>query len=132
MVNQELTIQFDGTSAFAHLPERFTPAICFKKLNRLSHCAWLDSALQNNRLGRYSYLAADPFKWAEIWPEQLDSYQSGEILANFREAVKAYDGPNINGLPPFQGGAISLLGYELGQNLESIPPPTNTDFRTPV
>ncbi|MBF0094785.1 MAG: aminodeoxychorismate synthase component I, partial [Alphaproteobacteria bacterium] len=35
------------------------------------------------------------------------------------------------GLPPFQGGAVGFLGYELGRHLEKLPPPHPDDLGFP-
>jgi para-aminobenzoate synthetase component 1 len=35
-------------------------------------------------------------------------------------------------LPPFQGGAAGLLGYELGRSLESVPPTSYDEFNVPA
>ena len=38
----------------------------FVAFSRLPHCLFLDSALRHPRLGRFSFLAADPFDYFEV------------------------------------------------------------------
>src|SRR5690606_33872337 len=38
----------------------------------------------------------------------------------------------VDGLPPFQGGAAGLLGYELGRSLERLPTTRYDEFEIPA
>ena len=53
--------------AFTPLVEELRPAHdpeqCFVRLAAQPHCLFLDSARRNPTLGRYSFLAADPFDY---------------------------------------------------------------------
>lgn len=89
-------------------------------LRDLPFLTFLDSAMPDRKLGRYSFIAADPFERfvagtaAKDWPARLKS-----LLA-------AYKTVPLPGLPPFQGGAAGLFSYELGRSLERLPkPPLN-------
>src|SRR5580692_12705320 len=76
----------------------------------------LDSALQRQPVGRYSFLMADPVKW---W--QLPFAQFGtDPFIEVRSEWERWRADPLPGLPPFQGGAAGLLGYELGQCWEKI------------
>ncbi len=65
--------------------------------------------------GRYSYIAADPYRVIEDGACDPFAALEGE-LDRFRV-------PTRPGLPPFQTGAVGFLGYELGRHLEKLPPP---------
>jgi len=119
-----------GPIAYLRLPDELEPEKCFSVLRRLKHCTWLDSAMQESRLGRYSYLACDPFDWIELTLEQLAGMPQAKAFQILRERIGRFDCQAIDGLPPFQGGAIGVLGYELNQNLESIPPTPKADLPT--
>ena len=43
-----------------------SPAEVFDRLAALPHCIFFDSAQQDSKLGRFSYLAADPFKMLRV------------------------------------------------------------------
>ncbi len=98
----------------------------FVRLARLPHCLFLDSALEHPVLGRYSFVAADPFEYFESSAEDADSLG---VLA--RRMVRFAARP-VPGLPPFQGGAAGLLGYELGRQLERLPRPAHDEFQVPA
>ena len=92
------------------------------RLARRPHCLLLDSALRDARLGRYSFLTADPFDFLTIAADGSDGLTPlGEKLRSFQTQHRA-------DLPPFQGGAAGLLSYELARSLERVPPPCVDEF----
>ncbi len=88
----------------------------------------LDSAAPHPRLGRYSFLSAEPFRWFKL----DDATYGVDPLLAVREAMQAFESERVEGLPPFQGGAAGLLGYELGQAWERLPRPATDGFREPA
>ncbi len=97
----------------------------FLRLAALPHCVFLDSALEHPTLGRYSFVAADPFDYLECGPRATAS------LEELETRLGAFAGRRMAALPPFQGGAAGLFGYDLGRQLESLPPPARDDFAVP-
>lgn len=102
------------------------------------HRAWLDSASNPHSLGRYSYLAVDPWKilhgrGTQFWlkGQQLCSLSPWSVLQEEFQSGMDESSCDDDLLPPFRGGAIFLLGYELGRSLEKLPEPKSTDFFTP-
>jgi para-aminobenzoate synthetase component 1 len=84
--------------------------------------------------GRYAYLCVSPFATLCARGEETrrDGQEIGgnpferlaELLAPFRQRA-------VPGLPPFQGGAAGLLGYELAPHLERLPAPWPDDLGAP-
>ncbi len=101
------------------------PVRAFQACSGRAHVAFLDSALVHPELGRYSFLAADPFAWFELPVEGPDAW---DLL---RSELAPYATARRQELPPFQGGAVAVLGYELGQQIEQLPPPRRDEFRFP-
>ena len=101
------------------------PEAAFVRLALQPHCIFLDSALREPSLGRYSFLAADPFDTWECTPE------SKAGLARLRQELGRWQATAIGGLPPFQGGAAGLLSYDLSRCLERIGQPRYDEFRLP-
>jgi len=97
----------------------------FSRLARLPHCLFLDSAMRLPRLGRYSFVAADPFDFLECSCEEDALRSLGKALSRFR--TKA-----IAGLPPFLGGAAGMLAYDLGWQFERLPRPRVDEFAVPA
>jgi len=113
------------------------PAEAFENLAGLPHVLFLDSVLRHPYLGRYSYLTGDPFEW--IWSRGRHTYVSNEpepppeadpftILA---ERLRRWRTEPVSGLPPFQGGAAGMFGYDLCHHLERLPRPRIDDFAIP-
>jgi para-aminobenzoate synthetase component 1 len=86
-----------------------------------------DSALQREHVGRCSFLTADPFHFVERTCAKFGD----DPFADLRGVWSRFPAETIAGLPPFQGGAAGLLGYELGQAWERIPVATWDEFHMP-
>ncbi len=86
-----------------------------------------DSASRRPELGRYSFLAADPFEFEELSsvPYEVDPF------ARLREWSQRFVSETLPELPPFQGGAAGLLSYELGGAWERLPRPPINEFELP-
>jgi para-aminobenzoate synthetase component 1 len=105
---------------------------------RLAHLPWLlflDSASRMPGLGRYSFVTADPFAWLtsrgrRVWwnGTALDDADPWRVLA---EQTSAWRAETVRGLPPFQGGAAGLFGYDLCHHLERLPRPGHDEFAVP-
>jgi para-aminobenzoate synthetase component 1 len=78
----------------------------------------------HSRLGRYSYVAADPFAEFAVkdgiafWNGQPVTGEPMRILA---DRLEQYRQPIIEGVPPFQSGAVGYVAYEFGSQLERLP-----------
>jgi para-aminobenzoate synthetase component I len=87
----------------------------------------LDSAGRSNERCRYSFLTADPWqRW--IQPTSLTRH---DPFAGPRTEWLRFRCDPISGLPPFQGGAIAMLAYELGCALEPWQPAGCDPFQLP-
>lgn len=101
-------------------------------LTRLAECPYpllLDSARRHDELGRYSFLMADPF-------EVLLAPAGGNALTTARwqeldAVLRLYAQPRRSELPPFQGGAAGIWGYELADFFEHCIPPHTDEFAFP-
>src|SRR5262249_32272111 len=95
---------------------------------------FLDSAAADEALGRYSYLACDPFATYVIadgrasWNGEALQGDPWEIL---RTLLANYPQPHRRDLPPFQGGAAGFFSYDLNRTLERLPPPAIPGNRLP-
>lgn len=90
------------------------------------HCLLFDSALRDPRLGRYSFLTADPFEFLTV---PADGSEGLGLLAARLAAWPAQARPD---LPPFQGGAGGLLSYDLARSLERVPTARFDEFEIPA
>jgi para-aminobenzoate synthetase component I len=88
----------------------------------------LESARRDGPRSRYSFLTADP-----LWSLTRQQADYGEDpFGEVRARLAAMTAPAIEGLPPFQGGAVGLLSYELGGCWERLPAPPHNEFAIPA
>lgn len=106
------------------------PLEAASRLAGLPHLVLLESSAPLSPISRYSFLSADPVHLirsrhgittrtmavrGETVTLDTDPVQAvHELLAPFAQEPVA-------GLPPFQGGAMGVIGYEYGRQLERIP-----------
>jgi len=104
---------------------------CFAQRPQLT---FLDSAAGHELLGRYSYLACEPFSTYLVADGQAS--WNGEALTGdpwevLRDLLARYKEAHRPDLPPFQGGAAGFLAYDLNRTLERLPPPSILGLRLP-
>jgi para-aminobenzoate synthetase component 1 len=111
----------------------------FLRCAHLPGVLYLDSALEDRSLSRFSFLAADPFetiRWRHGDPGDPFGILQ-ERLREYREAAgpRPGGGPGPDGrlraLPPFRGGAAGLFGYGLSRVVEDLPPFVHDEFQVP-
>ena len=81
----------------------------------------LDSAMDANKLGRYSFIGFNPFKvikYKNTIENPLDS---------LRSELNKYKVKNSTHLP-FIGGAVGYLSYDLGNYIENLPRTAEDDI----
>jgi para-aminobenzoate synthetase component 1 len=85
---------------------------------------FLDSALGDPVLGRYSFLMADPFHRLSADESEISldgAVTTGDPFAALAELMARYPLPRQEGLPPFTGGVAGSFGYGLRHHLEKVP-----------
>ena len=116
------------------------PVECGACLRGLPYLLFLDSARDPGRLGRYSFLSADPALVVHgkgSHASVLDTRTGAETplnthaLAGVRELLAPHLTQPIPALPPFQGGAAGYLAYDWGAVLERLPSPRYDDLAIP-
>ena len=108
------------------LDHSLDPEQVFSAFASLPHVLFLDSALRDPVLGRYSFVAADPFSFLEV---PIDAHDG---LTQIRHLMAGWETETQTSLPPFQGGAAGLFTYDLCHSLEQIPPARHTEFKVPA
>nr|WP_281421416.1 aminodeoxychorismate synthase component I [Chelatococcus asaccharovorans] len=107
-------------------------------LSPLRHLTFLDSAMRHETLGRYSYVAVDPFgrfaieggqaSWSAPDLGEAIDVPASKAFELLGELLQRFASPRLPDLPPFQGGFAGYFAYTLGQILEYrpravVPPP---------
>jgi para-aminobenzoate synthetase component 1 len=93
----------------------------------LAGLALLESA-RPGRTGRWSFLTADPVAVIDAPAEGTDPFAEARALLA-RMDVGAADDP---GAPPFAGGLVGYLGYDLGRRFEHLPSMARVDQHLPL
>ena len=115
-------------------------AALFLKLSEKPVPAWLDANVDAGKLGRFSFLAADPFLKITAHGRNIteENCLSGEKTEHqspffpFLDALqKRWQRPKESGFLPFESGLIGYLGYELGHQVESFTQTTINDLKMP-
>src|SRR5688572_26862791 len=106
------------------------PARCCELLAGWPYRLLLDSAARGTRLGRYSFLMADPFavvrskgtrtEYLAVASETVRAV-GADVLTEVRSVLAGHVADPVPGLPPFQGGAAGYLAYDWGRTLERLP-----------
>lgn len=91
-----------------------TPVSAFQKLaGREANAFLLESAEQEERMGRYSFLGINPERI-------LKPQGNGKIVEEIRKTLSCRRLANPEGLPGFAGGLVGFLGYENVRHFEDI------------
>ncbi len=106
------------------------PRAVFSGLRAQPYSLWLDSAADGDPRARYSFIAWHPVETIEykngrvlVTNRDQQLTLSADPFAVLRERLQAYgaDLPDDPDLPPFQGGAAGLFGYDLAHAIERLP-----------
>lgn len=116
----------DAPPVVRELPRGLTAVETFRRLAHLPHVVYFDSASSPGVLGRWSFVAADPFAWL------VGDAKGGDPLGPLRTLLAQYACPRRDDLPPFAGGLAGAFGYGLSRTFEQIAAPRCDDLPTPA
>ena len=117
-----------------------TPVSAYLKLTAKSRFSFLlESAEGGERIGRYTFLGADPFLLVQARGEKVEVHCNGKtkrlkgnLFEILREIASEFRPAGMEGLPPFSAGAVGFAGYDLIRLIEPrIPPFRKDDLRIP-
>lgn len=95
----------------------------------------LDGAAAEGGRARYTILASDPFSWIEVAGDGTVRRDGVTLPVDpftaLEQALAPFRRPPPPGLPAFAGGAVGVMGYELGRYLERLPEPHRTGLDLP-
>ena len=101
----------------------------FNALQNYPYLFFLDSALQNKKRGRFSFLGCEPFlvfksKKDSIALEYSDgkreSFKADPFLA-LKDIFKKYRCENFNKDIPFTSGGVGYFSYDMKNFIEDLP-----------
>ncbi len=125
-----LAEQYDFVPVFRRLlSDTLTPVTAFACLDRGGPACLFESVIGGEKVGRYSFLAADPIKRVFAVGNDLSVIDGNSQKVTRRvddplAALRAHLSPRvapIDALPPFIGGAIGYAGYDVVRYTEHLP-----------
>ena len=104
-----------------------------------SRCSVLLESLKGPaHISRYSFIGVDPYLTFTVKNGVVEidcggkrTVSSRKPLHRLRELVAAYPQRAVEGLPPFQGGAVGMLSYDFVRYLEKLPDTAVDDLSVP-
>jgi len=118
-----------------------SPSQLFAVVANKPYSFFLDSAegKYKNRLGRYSFLGWDPFLILKAKANQIQlirgtkvEQRKGDPFLALREILNRYQIRDVpQDLPPFLGGGVGYLGYDLCHFVEKVPSTAKDDLGLP-
>ena len=102
-----------------------TPVSAYLKVARGPYSYLLESVEGGERMGRYSFIGANPYKVIATGPGQ----PAGEVdpLTLVQAEMSRYRLAPVDGLPGFHGGAVGYLAYDAIRYFEPRVPPAPAD-----
>lgn len=149
----DLAIDHDFVPVFRRLlSDRMTPVSAFRLLQANDDAGGVgsggaclfESVIGGEKVGRYSFLAANPFQRfcatrqnvsltqfdADGTSQVLESFTDPDPLNAFRKYF-CYRVAQLPGVPPFVGGAIGYAGYDVVRYVEDLPDAPEDDRELP-
>ena len=94
-----------------------TPVSAYLKVARQPYSFLLESVEGGERLARYSFIGSEPNLVLKAGDETADP------LPPIKTELARYTPVAVPGLPPFHGGAVGYLSYEVVRHFEELPSP---------
>ena len=107
-----------------------TPVMALRALDDGRHAFLLESVEGGEKWGRYSFVGSAP---RQVWTVEGDvttlstsdgeqrSVRGGDPLGILVDELLSHRPVTVPGLPPFVGGAVGYLGYDMVRHMERLP-----------
>src|SRR3990167_3755989 len=97
-----------------------------RTLHQYDNAVFFHSAKYHEKLGRYSFIAIEPFN---VWV--LEENQNGNPFHFLSNQLKSFSLETISHLPPFQGGLAGYISYDMARDIECLPTIAKREFAYP-
>lgn len=143
---QELASRHDFVPVYRELvSDALTPVQAFKRLDQGVAAGLFESVIGGEKVGRYSFIASDPFTLLTACGNQVEIQRRGEgdspwsseksvaenPLEVLRAEINAVNVAHLDELPPFIGGAVGYAGYDTVRYVENLPNAPEDDRKLP-
>jgi anthranilate synthase component 1 len=119
--------------------DSLTPVEAYRRIARGNSSFLFESVVGGEKIGRYSFLGADPFLRIEAFgnnvvireEDRSEEFESADPLRDLERLLSRYRAHHIPGLPRFCGGAVGYAGYDVVRYAERLPNAPHDDRRIP-
>jgi len=119
--------------------DTLTPVEAFCKLQWGDFSFLFESVVGGERIGRYSFVGADPFLHIEAFGKEVVIREDGnerrftadDPLHELSQLLEVYRAVRLPELPAFCGGAVGYAGYDIIRYSEHLPDPPPDDRHLP-
>jgi len=129
--------------------DTLTPVSAFHKIDAGRCTCLFESVIGGEKVGRYSFLATDPFLEIEATGNRVSvsslsgassagsptlstrEFKSDDPIGELRRLVEGVKAATVPGLPPFCGGAVGYAGYDIVRYFENLPNAPEDDRGVP-
>jgi anthranilate synthase component 1 len=119
--------------------DALTPLSAFAAIDAGEAACLFESVVGGERVGRYSFLAADPFLRLEarhtevriFGPEGEETITSDDPLGELERRMAPFRPVRLPELPPFTSGAVGYAAYDSVRYAEQLPHPPRDDLALP-
>jgi anthranilate synthase component 1 len=120
--------------------DSLTPVSAFCKIQEGDWAFLFESVVGGERIGRYSFLGAGPFRTFEAYGTKTRTRdgtgkwveaEAADPLKVLEGMLAEYRAPHLPGLPRFCGGAVGYAGYDTVRYVEKLPNAPPDDRRVP-
>ena len=119
--------------------DSLTPLSAFSRIDAGEAACLFESVVGGEKVGRYSFLAAEPFLRLEamgstvriIGPKGTETFACDDPLAELERRMADYRPAHLPELPPFTSGAVGYAAYDSVRYVERLPTPPPDDLGLP-
>jgi anthranilate synthase component 1 len=110
--------------------DALTPVSAFRRIDDGDRAFLFESVVGGERIGRYSFLGAGPFRVFEAagtttrTRDEAGTWTTADAadpLAVLEAQIAGFRAPHLPGLPRFCGGAVGYAGYDTVRYVERLP-----------
>ncbi|WDI42768.1 anthranilate synthase component I [Bremerella sp. P1] len=137
---EQLAEKFEIIPVYRRLiSDSMTPVSAFHKLDDGKPACLFESVVGGEKVGRYSFIGIHPEYHLSATRDQVtiaskegtETFTCANPLEELRKRLDTGNVAHIEGLPPFNGGAIGYAGYDVVRYVENLPNAPEDDRHLP-
>jgi anthranilate synthase component 1 len=118
-----------------------TPLSAFARIDAGESACLFESVVGGEKVGRYSFLGAEPFLRFEAFgarvritragTDEVEEFESSDPLSDLERRMAVHQPARLPELPPFTSGAVGYAAYDSVRYAERLPHPPVDDLHLP-